>query len=277
MEKWQSRKALILGTTYPNHSEKYTETVCTGALFEDTLRMCRLYPVPRRYLEHENRFRSFQWITAEVHKDPSDPRPESYKINAKSIAPLDVIPSRKYELRRSLLEGSPNFCKSVEGLLDRQRAEGMSLGILVPESITDCSIEMRPERERAEWMRLEEARARQEVLFGERPKPLAFPEALFFVHWRCNDDRCKGHRMSLHQWGIHELYRKYEDREEAKEKVLQAMHRRLNEGARDIYLLLGSFRSVMYNFGLMDTYECPARDADREGFSLFDDQPSLFN
>jgi hypothetical protein len=269
MGKYQNRRILILGTTYPNHSEKYTETVCTGGLFENTLEMCRLYPVPRRYLESGNRFTQFQWITADIHKDSSDPRPESYKINAKSITPGDVIPSRKHEIRRRLLETSPHLCKSVEELHDRQKATGQSLGIVVPESITDCSIEMRPERERAAWKLMEEARAPQQDLFDERPKPLDFPEALFFVHWRCDDSRCKGHKMSLHQWGIHELYRKYENREEAKVKVLEAMHRRLNEGARDVFLLLGSFRGVMYNFGLMDTYEAPARGGNPEGFSLF--------
>jgi hypothetical protein len=258
MGKWQTRRILILGTTYPSQSTKYVETVCTGGIFEDTLEMVRLYPIPRRYLDPGNQFHAFQFIRARVTPDTSDPRPESYRIEADSIEPQELV--KKHEVRRQFLEGSPHFCKSVEELLERQKAKATSLGIMVPDSITDCSIEKRSESERADWMAKEEARQKQERLFGSKPKPLDFPEAKFFVHWLCNDERCKGHKMGLHQWGIHELYRKYKDKPGGKEKVIQAMHRHLDQGEKDIFLFLGNFRDTMYNFGLMDSYSAPARD-----------------
>lgn len=260
MDKWQERRILILGTTYPNHSTKYVETVCTGGIFEDTLEMCRLYPIPRRYLEPGNRFTKFQFIRALVSPDPSDPRPESYKIKADSIVPMEVLPSKKSDARRHFLEHSPHLCQSVEDLFDRQVAGRTSLGIVVPESITDCSIARRRESERHDWMEKEDARQRQEMLFGDKPKPLDFPEALFYVHWRCNDARCeKSHRMSLHEWGIHELYRKLKGDPQRDEKVIQAMRKHLDEGERDVFLFLGNFRGRMDNFGLMDSYSAPAR------------------
>lgn len=269
MEKWQNRRILILGTTYPSHSQKYTETVCTGGIFEDSLEMCRLYPIPHRYLARGQQFRTFQWISARVMKDTADPRPESYRIERESIVPQEVIPPQQHESRRSYLERSPNFCKSVEELKERQQTDGTSLGIIIPESILDCSIEMRSQLERNEWMAKEKARSDQEMLFGEKPKPLDFPEGKFCVSWKCNDERCESHKMHLHQWGVHELYRKYTDREEAKEKVLQTMRQRLDEGDRDIFLFLGSFRGTMFNFGLMDSYSAPARTSNPQGFSLF--------
>jgi hypothetical protein len=266
MDKWQTRRILVLGTTYPSHSTKYRETVCTGGIFEDTLEMCRIYPIPLRYLEPAHQFRGFQWIKARVTKDMSDPRPESYRVEAQSIEPQEVISHESHGLRRSILEGSPHLCKSVEELKERQRAQSTSLGIIIPESITDCTIEMRSEAERREWMTRERARAAQEVFpFGERPKPLDFPEAKFYVHWECNDERCARHKMSLHQWGIHQLYRKYDEPEVAKEKVIQEMYRRLNQWEKDIFLFLGNFRDVMVNFGLMDSYSAPSRQAQRQG------------
>jgi hypothetical protein len=268
VEKWQGRRILILGMTYPQHSRKYNETVCTGGIFEDTLEMCRLHPVPRRYMEPGHHFSAFQFITAKVTKHDSDPRPESFRIDPHSITPQEVVSS--HDKRRYFLEESPNFCKSVEHLKERQRTERTSLGIIIPEGITDLTVEMRSEDERREWVAKERARAAQEVLFGEKPKPLDFPEAKFFVHWMCDDERCEGpHKMSLNQWGIHELYRKYEDKDEAKEKVLQEMYRRLNQEEKDVFLFLGSFRDTMYNFGLMDSYSAPARAAQL--------QPKLFN
>jgi hypothetical protein len=278
MDKWQTRRILILGTTYPNHSKTYIETVCTGGIFEDTREMCRLYPIPVRYLEAESRFRAFQMIRARVKPDSEDPRPESYKIDAKSIEPMEIIPPKQHELRRSFLDRSPHFCKSLEELIERQESTKQSLGIIIPKSIIDCSVEMKSEKEREEWMALEAARQQQERLFGEKPKPLDFPEAKFLVQWQCDDTRCMGHKMGLHQWGIHELYRKYRNQPDGREKVIQAMQRRLDESGNDIYLFLGNFRGRMYNFGLMDSYSAPARErGDREGFSLFKDQPVLFS
>jgi hypothetical protein len=269
VDKWQTRRILILGTTYPSHSTKYVETVCTGGVFEDTKEMCRLYPIPRRYLEPGQRFHKFQFISARVTPDTKDPRPESYRIDVDSIQPQEQIDSKKHGVRRDFLEQSPNFCKSVEELLDRQKADGTSLGIVVPESITNCTVARRPESERSEWAAHEQARQSQERLFGSKPKTLDFPEALFYVHWQCNDDRCeKPHRMSLHEWGIHELYRKLEDDPKRDEKVVQAMRKHLDEGERDVFLFLGNFRSKLYNFGLMDSYSAPTRPK-APAFSLF--------
>jgi hypothetical protein len=262
MEKWQTRRILILGTTYPSHSTKYVETVCTGGIFEDTFEMCRLYPIPRRYLEPGNRFHKFQIIQARVRRDSEDPRPESYRIEVDSIEPQDEIPSHKHELRRGFLEQSPHLCKSVEELFDRQASGRTSLGIVIPEGITDVSIEPRREAERLDWEAREQARQAQERLFGSKPKPLDFPEAHFYVHWLCADERCqKPHRMGLHEWGIHELYRKLKDDPQRDEKVISLMQKHLDEGEKDVFLFLGNFRGRMDNFGLMDSYSAPARSA----------------
>lgn len=269
MDKWQERRILILGTTYPNHSKTYVETVCTGGIFEDTLEMCRLYPIPRRYLEPGHRFSKFQFIKAKVTPDSSDPRPESYKIQADSIDPMEVIPSKNGDLRRKFLEQSPHLCKSVEELFDRQKSSRTSLGIVCPDSITDVTIARRSDSDRRDWEATELGRQQQERLFGSKPKPLDFPEALFYVHWSCVDERCeKPHRMSLHEWGIHELYRKLKNDPERDAKVIQAMRNHLNEGERDIFLFLGNFRGRMDNFGLMDSYSALAKPKS-QGFSLF--------
>jgi hypothetical protein len=259
MEKWQTKRILILGTTYPSHSNTYVETVCTGGIFEDSLEMVRLYPIPHRYLDEDKRFHAFQFIKANVTYDPQDPRPESYRIDFNTIELQEQIPPDKHEVRRSYLERSPHFCQSVEDLIERQQANKTSLGIIIPDSITDCSIEKRPESERRNWEVKEEARQQQERLFGSKPKALDFPEANFFVHWTCRDDRCKGHKMSLHQWGIHELYRKYKDKPDGNQKVIEAMQKKLNQWEKDVFMFLGNFRGRMFNFGLMDTYSAKAK------------------
>jgi hypothetical protein len=172
--------------------------------------------VPIRYIEASQRFHAFQFIEAIVERDRTDPRPESYRVDTQSIVVKETIPPKEHSQRRRYLEQSPHFCQSVEELKERQKSKGTSLGIIIPESILDCSVKLRPEPEREEWRAQEQARAAQEKLFGEPTKPLDFPAAIFLVKWKCDDKNCVGHEMGLHQWGIHELYRKYKDAEVTK-------------------------------------------------------------
>ena len=115
-------------------------------------------------------------------------------------------------------------------------------------------MEQRPEKERKEWLKKEEALLGQDLLFGEKLKPIAFPEMRFKVQWRCDDPRCQTHDMALLQWGIHELYRKLTTDPERNQKLLDAMHRQLDLERRDAFFFLGNFRDIQYNFGLMDSY-----------------------
>lgn len=257
LEKYQTRKVLILGTTYPSYSSKYWELACTGGVFSDSLEMVRLHPVPLRYLEREHQFKKFQWIEAKVTKNTSDPRPESFRVKPDSIRLLNVIPPESREERRSYLEQFPHFCSSVEELLDRQKTSETSLGIVRPQEVLDCEVVRRSEAERRDWEEKERNIMDQQVMFAEKPKKIDFPEAKFYVIWKCNDPRCKSHRMSLLQWGIHELYRKMSreyPQDKAREKVRERMLNDLDMSSKDVFLFLGSFRGTMFNFGLMDSY-----------------------
>jgi len=259
-EPWVRRKMLIIGKTYPAYSKKYRETACTGAMFCDTFEMIRLYPIPYRYLEGPQAFKSWQIIEAEVQRDESDPRPESYKIKFRTIDLGDRVTN--HEERRAYLERSPHFCKSVGDLRRRQKNESISLGILQPKAILDCEILPRDEYERDLHYEKEKEVLAQILLFEKDAKPLDFIEAKFRITWECRGD-CEQpkHAMYLHQWGIHELFRKYRmDPEEGKTKILQAMWSQLDLTKRDVFLFLGSFRTTLWNFGLMDSYSPPRRD-----------------
>lgn len=254
MEKWEEKRILILGKTYPSYSMKYTENACTGGLREDTLEMIRLHPIPYRYLEEGNRFSAFQWIRVKITKHTSDPRPESYRIDDRDIKIEELITSTNYRARRSLIEKSPHLFRSLEELKARQQRNDTSLGIVQPKEIMGCYLEKKSEKERQEWIEKERAVLSQEVLFGEKMKPIDFVDVRFKVKWRCDDDRCEGHDMALLQWGIHELYRKLRRDPDCENKVIDAMNRQLDLNKRDVFLFLGSFRGVQYNFGLMDSY-----------------------
>ena len=62
MERWQNKRILVLGSSYPSHSIKYTEIACTGGIDADTCKMVRLQAVPMRYMKEGQRFKKFQFI-----------------------------------------------------------------------------------------------------------------------------------------------------------------------------------------------------------------------
>ncbi len=257
MEKWQERRILILGITYPAYSSKYDELACTGGILEKTMEMVRLHPVPHRYLEAGSRFKAFQWIRAKVAEHSSDPRPESLRVQPDSIVTEESIPSKQPEERLRYIQGSPHMCKSLEELKLKQKSDGTSLGIIKPKEIIGCSLEQRSERERQEWYQKEKQVLGQTRLFGDELKPIDFPDTKFKVHWECDDPGCETHTMGLLQWGLHELNRKYRSHPEREDKVLSAMRTKLDQSKNEVYFFMGNFRSVMFNFGLMDSYSVP--------------------
>ncbi len=70
-------RILVTVKTYPTLSRKYGELVCTAGLLENGS-WIRLYPVPFRLIDFEERYKKWDWIEAELIKSSNDNRPESY-------------------------------------------------------------------------------------------------------------------------------------------------------------------------------------------------------
>lgn len=249
---WSRGRFIVLGMTYPHYSEKYAENVCTGAIDMATGRLVRIHPVPQRYLEPGARFHTFQEITARFRPHDVDPRPESIRIDPVSIETgRTVTPDERAE-RAKWLRASPHLFSSVEELHDRWRSERASLGIIQPRAIVGVRLERRPPSAAAEWAAKAERVHRQTRLPTMQPvKPIDFPDTRFMVAWECNDSRCRGHEMGLEDWGMHELWRKLKGDPERNTKLVDAMQTRLDLAKGDVFLYLGNFLSVRWNFGLM--------------------------
>jgi hypothetical protein len=65
--------------TYPTLSSKYDELVCTAGITGEG-KWIRLYPVPFRKLELEQRYAKYQWLSIPLERNAADFRPESYRI-----------------------------------------------------------------------------------------------------------------------------------------------------------------------------------------------------
>jgi hypothetical protein len=215
-------RILIWGKTYPELSSKYLETVCTAGVTESG-RPVRLYPIPYRYLTEQ--FSKYQWITASISKNQGDARPESYKIDWDSIECGEEIPTTTDEWgkRAQMLFGNDSWqFETMEKLQDAQKADGKSIGVVVPRQIRKVDIVGRDEAEiksfdekvRVLKLRLYAQRA-QLTLFEQAVPPemknLEFLKARIHIHWLCNSPECKGHKMQVLDWEVCELQRRLGD------------------------------------------------------------------
>ena len=87
----ERKKVYITVKTYPTLSEKYDELVCTAGICEDGS-WIRLYPLPFRKLEIEQKYKKWQWVEVDVERNTSDFRPESHKVL--NIDNLKIIPNK---------------------------------------------------------------------------------------------------------------------------------------------------------------------------------------
>ncbi len=94
--------------TYPAVSKKYVETVCTGGIQADGT-FVRLYPVPFRFLDADERYDRWDVIRVRAYRDTKDTRPESWHLSpGTSIEVVDRITTdrRRREWMRKAIHGS---------------------------------------------------------------------------------------------------------------------------------------------------------------------------
>jgi hypothetical protein len=80
---YEDKRILIVVRTYPTPANQGIEVSCTAGVTMNG-EWIRLFPIPYRFLEQDQRFKKYQWVEASVTK-ASDARPESYHVDIDSI------------------------------------------------------------------------------------------------------------------------------------------------------------------------------------------------
>lgn len=138
-------RVLVTVMTYPTLSKNHFETVCTAGFREDGS-WIRIYPVPHRllYQYDKPKYSKWQWIEADLEKNPRDDRPESYHIrNIDSLQILEKIDIGKpnWDLRVNwILKNKPVFDDMTEVLKLTDKNE-LSLAVLKPTEFVGMLIE----------------------------------------------------------------------------------------------------------------------------------------
>jgi len=257
--QWQTRDILICVKTYPEYSQKYTETVCTAGVLRDTKELVRLYPVPYRYLDGQRQFAKYQWITASISKS-TDSRPESYKINADTIRLGDMIETKgDWSERKRWVLSESNICSSLEALIEKQQEHNTSLGIISPTKIVGFSIKRKADSELAEAEQKKASIMRQLDMFKEKQELDIIPFR-FYLKFNCDSPSCHGHEISILDWEVVQLYRKIKRENNWEGKIRDKVLNQICSDSRDTYLIMGNMAARRHIFCILGFF-WPAKKA----------------
>lgn len=236
--EWKQEEILIIVKVYPTPSNKYGETVCTAGITKDE-KWIRLYPVPYRDLLKEQQYEKFQWIKVDV--TPSNEmlrRPESFKVNPATIEVLNKIPAGSHWSEREKYF-IPTISNSLEEILENQASSNVSLGSFKPKEVKSFNIIP----DDGEWNAKQLKILQQKTLFNSTRSTLEKIPYKFKYKFTCNDDRCKGHDMTIFDWELAQSYRNYKRIYKTEELTLEKLSKKWLDyffKERESYFIVGT-------------------------------------
>jgi len=264
------KKVFITVKTYPTISEKYDELVCTAGILEDGS-WIRLYPLPFRKLDFENRYKKYQWLEVAVERNSSDVRIESHKVlDIDAIKTLqEVKPGRGWERRKEIVLRSQKVYTNLRELIEISRATNLSLAIFKPTKVFDFGWEEVEHEWPEEKLQLLKAKANQMSLFqtpAEVEKEFMIVRKLpYRFIYSFSDSEGKKSSPMIEDWEIGMLYWHCLATHHGDEKkALQDVRKKyLDEFTRtkDLHFFLGTtkqFHSMAPNpFMIVGTFHPP--------------------
>lgn len=137
----EKKRVYIVVKTYPTISKEYSELVCTAGIQEDGTWM-RLYPVPFRKLEFDQKYPKYTWIELEAERNTNDFRPETYRPNLETIK-VETKPEKPdWEYRRKVILGNTKVYTDLTELISDARTKTVSLAVFKPTKVVDFKIEL---------------------------------------------------------------------------------------------------------------------------------------
>ncbi len=237
-----SEKILILVKTYPTFSQKYFELVCTAGINEQG-QWRRIYPIPFRDLPMLEQYKKYQWIEADLEKNYSDGRPESFKLNGK-IKTLDHTESKDWQKRKDILFKNTPVFRSLKEIIDKARSNEMSLCIFKPTEILDFIIEETDREWNKKTLETIENENKQESLFPELKKEINIvPKLPYKFSYQFQDENGKKSKLMIEDWEIGQLYWNCFKRKQNEVLAIEDVKKKYKEeflNKKEIYLFLGT-------------------------------------
>jgi hypothetical protein len=249
-------EVLITVNTYPNPSRSQREAACVVGIRKQG-GFVRLYPVPFRDLEDNQKFRKYQWIKVETTKPRNDPRPETVRPNFKSIQiTSEVLSSNNHWSARKKIV-MPLISDSLCEIVKRHEIEGTSVGVFKPAEVLDFDWSQDgPEN----WTPEELAKLTQKDMFLNKKKQLLekIPYS-FRYRFRCNQCKTRNpHHVTIVDWELAQQYRKLRRQSNSINECLQKLKDnwlgKLCGADRDTYFFTGNMMAHPKNFLVLGVF-----------------------
>ena len=247
----RTRKVFITVKTYPTLSKKYDELVCTAGILDDGS-WVRVYPLPFRKLDYENRYKKYQWMELPLVKNESDPRPESHKVTDIDQVKLigDPVGTKQGWLeRKNIIFGNNKVYTDLADLIEKANNNELSIAIFKPAEILDLVIEETDREWSSESLELLKAKASQLSLFQtqeELEKEFLIVDKLpYKFSYKFRDCKGKESTLMIEDWEIGMLYWNCLKQTEGDEnKALELVRKKYIDefSSKDLYLFLGTTR-----------------------------------
>lgn len=210
--KHQRARVRILVKAFPQHSQKYEETVCCAGITDDD-RLIRLFPIAYRRLQKAHQFDRFDLIEAVLTKASSDPRPESYRVDHDSIRVIDRGKELSDESKVRLWR--PQVVQSLNVLEEQNRASERSLGIIEPD-VGTLNFYWRE----AKAQEKQDTEGMQASLFDKPLRPLSPPEFVFGYKYASSG---RLHSHTIQDWEVQAAYIAYLKRYQSRDEALRML------------------------------------------------------
>lgn len=215
----------------PNWSEHLKRyIICTAGINENG-EWRRLYPMEWSTIREKD-IKVWDRITVRTTKPERDPRPESRKIDNKSVVNCGCT-IKEREKRREFLNNH------MDVFLPDATKTRRTLSIIKP-ILFGFSVEK------------EDEQSDQVTLSGDTFKVHPYGGILLNYHFKCGEKGCevcsqvhKFHNMQCFDFGANELYKRYNDETTAKEKVREGLYTRMKTNC-ECWFAMGTHRQYPF-------------------------------
>ena len=245
----ERKRIFIAVKTYPTVSKKYAELVCTAGVLDDGS-WIRLYPLRFRTLDIERKYPKYSWIEADVERNSSDFRPETYRvINPENIS-VERIQAGKapWEDRKRIIFKNKEVYTNLSKVISLSKTTGISLAVFKPTKIIDFKVEATSRDWPEDTLKILQSQSQQFSLF-QTPEEVAndfkvVEKIPYRFSYRFIDDVGKESTMMIEDWEIGMLYRHCVEQEKgAEERAVELVRKKyFDEFTRekDIYFFIGT-------------------------------------
>lgn len=243
-----TKKILITVKTYPTLSKTYGELVCTAGIDEDG-HWRRIYPIPFRKLYNDSKYEKYRWIEADIYKNTSDPRMESYKIDYRNIKLLDSVSTENNWKERKDLVFKNGYSTDLTNLIHQSKTIQLSLATFKPTEILDFVWEEVPRQYDSKIIEKIEAEKMQQKLFKDdfdnNPNFREVNKLPYRFSYVFLDNIGKKRELMVEDWEVGAAFwqflRSYGSEDKALEMMKDKFLRQLAR-ERDLYFFLGTTR-----------------------------------